>query len=92
MIPHPIEETATSEGDVTVHHCPIAECPWWVRERPTPPYEHMSTVGIRAETTRRAGLLEDLITEHVNTHPLWAWAREVMRLREVVEKSVGGGE
>lgn len=76
---------ATFPGQVTRYGCPIGSCDWTHDDGgPSIPAayipEGLPDPGVVA--TAHAMNLEGIVREHLETHPLIEWAREVARLRD----------
>jgi hypothetical protein len=71
---------------VTRYECPISTCSW------TRDDTGISGVidgedGIFPAMRKHAALIEAVVREHLETHPLLDWAKEVSRLREQAQRA-----
>ena len=68
-------------------HCPISSCEWH-HDDPGPSAAGAFATDPNAVMTAHVMNMEGIVREHLETHPLIEWAREVMRLRN--ENQQGG--
>lgn len=66
---------------VTRYTCPISVCPW-VHDDPGPSTAGAFTSDPAAIAAAHMLGMEGTVREHLETHPLIDWAREIARLRE----------
>jgi hypothetical protein len=73
------EEIASLPRQVTRLECPIGRCPWTYDD--PGPSGTAAFADVAALMTAHAMDVEGVVREHLETHPLIEWARELARVR-----------